>query len=95
MRSTQTGLRYKAIESGDIQVMDAYASDGRLKEFDLVILEGDKKVFPPCNGAYVVRMDAVEAHPEAARRDHAGAELSRRGAGGARRAGSTRLPEER
>lgn len=60
----QTGLRYKAIERGDIQIMDAYATDGKLKEFDMVILEDDKQFFPPYNGAYVVRMDAVEAHPE-------------------------------
>lgn len=60
----QTGLRYKAIERGDIQVMDAYATDGKLKEFDMVILEDDKQFFPPYNGAYVVRMDAVEAHPD-------------------------------
>ncbi|MBP2017970.1 osmoprotectant transport system substrate-binding protein [Symbiobacterium terraclitae] len=60
----QTGLRYKAIENGDIQIMDAYATDGKLKEFDMVILEDDKNFFPPYKGAYVIRMDAVEAHPE-------------------------------
>jgi len=60
----QTGLRWKAIETGEIQVIDAYATDGKLVEFDMVILEDDKHFFPPYNGAYVVRMDAVEAHPE-------------------------------
>jgi len=60
----QTGLRWKAIEAGEIQVIDAYATDGKLKEFDMVILEDDRDFFPPYNGAYVVRMDAAEKHPE-------------------------------
>lgn len=60
----QTGLRYKAIENGDVHIIDAYATDGKLKEFDMVILEDDKNFFPPYNGGYLVRMDAVQRHPE-------------------------------
>lgn len=60
----QIGLRYKAVENGDVDIIDAYATDGKLKEFDMVILEDDKQFFPPYNGGYLVRMDAVEAHPE-------------------------------
>ncbi|MFZ5818237.1 MAG: glycine betaine ABC transporter substrate-binding protein [Bacillota bacterium] len=64
VKTMQTGLRYKAIESGDIQVMDAYATDGKLKEFDMKLLIDDKKFFPPYNGAMVIRMDTVQKYPE-------------------------------
>ena len=64
VKTMQTGLRYLAIEKGEVQVMDAYATDGKLKEFDMVVLEDDKKFFPPYNGAAIVRMDTLEKHPE-------------------------------
>lgn len=64
VRTMQTGLRYKAVESGDIQVMDAYATDGKLKEFDMKLLVDDKHFFPPYNGAMVVRMDTAAKYPE-------------------------------
>lgn len=64
VKTMQTGLRYLAIEKNEVQVMDAYATDGKLKEFDMVILEDDKKFFPPYNGAAIVRMDTLEKHPQ-------------------------------
>lgn len=63
VKKMTAGLRYKAIQQNDIQVMDAYATDGKLKEFDLVTLQDDKKFFPPYNGAVVVRMDTLEKNP--------------------------------
>lgn len=63
VKKMTAGLRYKAIEQNEIQVMDAYATDGKLKEFDMVILEDDKKFFPPYNGAVVVRMETLEKNP--------------------------------
>ncbi len=63
-KTMQTGLRYKAIENGDIQVMDAYATDGKLKEFDMKLLVDDKNFFPPYNAAMLVRMDTVKKYPE-------------------------------
>ncbi|MFZ5823101.1 MAG: glycine betaine ABC transporter substrate-binding protein [Bacillota bacterium] len=63
VKTMQTGLRYKAIESGDIQVMDAYATDGKLKEFDMKLLVDDKNFFPPYNGAMFIRMDTLEKNP--------------------------------
>lgn len=64
VKTMQTGLRYKAVENGDIQVMDAYATDGKLKEFDMKLLVDDKQFFPPYNGAMIIRMDTLEKHPE-------------------------------
>ncbi len=60
----QAGLRYKAIEEGSIQVMDAYATDGNLRAFDMKILKDDKQFFPPYNGAPLVRVETLEKYPE-------------------------------
>jgi osmoprotectant transport system substrate-binding protein len=63
VKKMTAGLRYPAIGQNEIQVMDAYATDGKLKEFDMVILEDDKKFFPPYNAAVLVRMDTLERNP--------------------------------
>jgi len=60
VKKMTAGLRYNALQQNEIQVMDAYATDGKLKEFDMVILHDDKHFFPPYNGAVIVRMDTLE-----------------------------------
>jgi osmoprotectant transport system permease protein len=63
VRTMTAGLRYKAMQQGEIQVMDAYATDGKLKEFGLVILEDDRQFFPPYKGAMIIRMDTLAKNP--------------------------------
>lgn len=63
VKTMTAGLRYPAMKQNEIQVMDAFATDGKLKEFDLVILEDDKQFFPPYNGAALVRMATLEQNP--------------------------------
>jgi osmoprotectant transport system substrate-binding protein len=60
VKSMTAGLRYRAVEQGDIQVMDAYATDGNLKAFDMQLLQDDKHFFPPYNGAPLVRLETLE-----------------------------------
>ena len=47
----EPALRYQAIQSGDIQITDAYSTDAELARYDLVVLEDDKQLFPPYQGA--------------------------------------------
>lgn len=35
-------LRYQALESNDIDLIDAYSTDAELKEYGMVVLEDDK-----------------------------------------------------
>lgn len=56
--------RYQAVESGDINLIDAYSTDAELKQYDMVILEDDKKVFPPYQGAPMFKTSYLESHPE-------------------------------
>ena len=57
-------LRYQAIESGDINLMDAYSTDAELREYDMVILEDTEAVFPPYQGAPMFKQEFLEEYPE-------------------------------
>ena len=60
----QLGLVYEAVRNGEMDVVLAYSTDGRLKALDLKTLEDDKKFFPPYECSPVVRADVIEKHPE-------------------------------
>lgn len=51
------GLKYSAIESGNIDVTISYATDGLNKKAGLIILKDDRNFFPAYNGALLVRND--------------------------------------
>jgi osmoprotectant transport system permease protein len=57
-------LRYTAINSDEIQVTNAFSTDGLLLEYELVVLEDDKQFFPPYHAAPIIRAEAAEAYPE-------------------------------
>ena len=56
--------RYNAIANDEIQVIEAYSTDGMLLNFDVVVLEDDLEFFPPYHGAIIIRKETAEAHPE-------------------------------
>ena len=59
------GLKYQAIESGQVSVINAFSTDGPLHVFDnLKILEDDRQFFPAYDLAAVIRMEVLENHPE-------------------------------
>lgn len=45
--SMDIGLTYSALMEGDLDINDAYSTDGRIKKFDLYSLEDDKQAFLP------------------------------------------------
>lgn len=57
-------LRYQAIEKGDINLIDAYSTDAELKQYDMVVLQDDKKSFPPYQGAPLFKKSFIDQHPE-------------------------------
>lgn len=57
-------LKYQAIGSGDIDVTDAFSTDGPVMKYNLKILEDDKGFFPPYYAAPIVRDDTLEQYPE-------------------------------
>ena len=60
----EPALRYQAIQSGDIQITDAYSTDAELARYDLVTLEDDKQLFPPYQGAPLMKEALLKKHPE-------------------------------
>ena len=59
-------VMYKAIYNKKLDVISGYSTDGRLKAYDLTVLEDDKKIFPPYYAAPVIRNNVLEKYPELA-----------------------------
>ncbi|MFD2144126.1 ABC transporter permease/substrate-binding protein [Mucilaginibacter antarcticus] len=57
-------VMYKAAFESELDVISGYSTDGRLKAYDLVVLDDDKKIFPPYYAAPIVRDDALRRFPE-------------------------------
>lgn len=59
-KSVDVSLKYSAIEKGEYDVTEVFATDGLNKKANLVILKDDKHFFPEYNGAFLVREDTFE-----------------------------------
>ncbi|HEX9746264.1 MAG TPA: glycine betaine ABC transporter substrate-binding protein, partial [bacterium] len=57
-------LKLVAVESGDIDVLDVYTTDGTIIKYNLVVLEDDKDMFPPYEAAPLVNGNTFERYPE-------------------------------
>ena len=44
--------------------MDCGSTDSELKEYELTVLEDDKELFPPYQGAPLLRQETIEKYPE-------------------------------
>jgi len=59
-------VMYKAIYNRKLDVISGYSTDGRLKAYDLITLDDDRKIFPPYYAAPVVRNAVLHNFPELA-----------------------------
>lgn len=66
LQFVELGLAYQAVDQDEAEVGIGDATDARLAEFDLVVLEDDQGFFPAYNPAPVVRAEILEAYPELA-----------------------------
>lgn len=60
------GILYSALRDGDIAVSMAFATDGRIPAFGLVVLVDDLQFHPVYNCAPVVRQEILDAAPQIA-----------------------------
>ena len=60
----EPALRYDAIKAGDIQIMEVYSTDPEIERYQLQILEDDQHLFPPYQGAPLMKAELLEKHPE-------------------------------
>ena len=66
VKTMDLGITYKALRDGEVDIAMGFATDGRIKAFELVNLEDDKQFFPVYNPAPVVRKEVMEQYPEIA-----------------------------
>jgi len=59
------GIRYTALENGDVDLIDAFSTDGKIEEYNLVTLEDDKNFFPPYYVLSIIHDEAFNKYPEA------------------------------
>lgn len=50
-------IAYQAIVDGEIDLMDAYSTDAKLAQYDLVVLEDDRRFFPAYRAVFLYRID--------------------------------------
>jgi osmoprotectant transport system permease protein len=57
VRGVDHGLGYAALADGSIDVKDAYSTDAKIAENDLVVLEDDAQFFPQYQAVFLYRLD--------------------------------------
>ncbi|MGK7371180.1 MAG: glycine betaine ABC transporter substrate-binding protein, partial [Candidatus Halalkalibacterium sp. M3_1C_030] len=57
-------LMYEALANKRVDVIVGYSTDGRIKAFDLKVLEDDQRYFPPYDCAPLVSNTALEQYPQ-------------------------------
>ncbi len=58
------GLMYQALADGQVDVICAFATDGRIAAYKLKVLHDDRSFFPPYDAAPVIRHALLDDHPE-------------------------------
>jgi osmoprotectant transport system permease protein len=56
-------LTYRAIGSGDVDLMDVFSTDGQLERLRLRLLEDDRHFFPDYSAVLLVRREMIERFP--------------------------------
>ena len=54
VRSLLQAVKYRALATGEVDVIDGYSTDGLIDRYDLVILEDDRRFFPAYEAAALV-----------------------------------------
>lgn len=65
-RPMDAALMYQAIQTGAVDVVAAFSTDGRLSTGDLVVLADDQKVIPPYDAVVLAGQRLVGQFPEVA-----------------------------
>ncbi|MPM85776.1 Glycine betaine/carnitine/choline-binding protein OpuCC [bioreactor metagenome] len=63
-RKMNVSLKYQAIANGDMDVTDAFSTDGPILQYNLKVLVDDKNFFPPYYAAPIIRNDTLKENPK-------------------------------
>ena len=56
-------LTYRALKNDEVDLIDAFSTDGRIQAYDFRLLEDDKDLFPPYDACFVVGQNLAKEHP--------------------------------
>ena len=65
VRPLLSAVKYQALASGDVDVIDGYSTDGLIARYDLVVLTDDRGFFPPYQAAALVSPSLATDYPRA------------------------------
>lgn len=66
VRNVLQAVKYRALAEGEVDVIDAYSTDGAVARYDLQVMVDDLGFFPPYDAAPLVSRDFYELRPDAA-----------------------------
>jgi osmoprotectant transport system permease protein len=64
IRDFDPALMYEAVAKGEVDVICAFATDGRIAAYHLKPLKDDRNFFPPYHAAPVIREEIMKTHPK-------------------------------
>ncbi len=64
IKEMEIALMYRALYEGNVDVIDGFSTDGRIKEFNLKSLEDDKGYFPPYHAIPLINGNTLRQYPE-------------------------------
>ena len=64
-RSMDPALMYQAVAEGEVDVISAFSTDGRIAALDLTLLEDERGVIPPYDAILLANAVWAAEHPEA------------------------------
>ncbi len=62
-KTMDLGLLYKALDQRQVSMVAGNATDGQLSVLDVLVLQDDKRYFPPYDCALAVRRESLDANP--------------------------------
>ncbi|TFE03369.1 glycine betaine ABC transporter substrate-binding protein [Jeotgalibacillus sp. R-1-5s-1] len=62
--SFDANIMYEAVQNGEVDVIPAFTTDGRIERFNLQTTEDDLGFFPKYDAVPVVRQEVLETYPE-------------------------------
>src|SRR5690625_3115488 len=64
IKTMEPGIRQEALAKNEVNIIDGYATASYMVELDLKALEDPENLFPPYQGAPLLRKDTLEKYPE-------------------------------
>ncbi|WP_284140063.1 MULTISPECIES: ABC transporter permease/substrate-binding protein [unclassified Virgibacillus] len=64
IKTMEPGIRQEALANGEVDIIDAYATDSYMVEMNLTTLADPKHLFPPYQGAPLMRASTLEKYPK-------------------------------